>query len=96
VTTWEEYLSGFSPADRAEFLAWYETRPEPIQRLIRSYPAGVGMSIDGRTAWVVSYCETEGGDPGVMFSHTDPRSDYEGAMAARFFVCADHLTLESP
>jgi hypothetical protein len=90
-TAWDQYLSGFDdPEKRKAALAWFDSRPPAIQSLAHRFPPGSETVIKDRTAYVVGYCET-GDEPGLFFTHTDPRGDYEEAVRSKFFVCGEHL-----
>jgi hypothetical protein len=67
---------------------WMATLPESTQRLVREFPPGTVVAIDGTVHWVVSYGED---DDIVRISSVDPHLDYEGAMATRMPICAQHL-----
>jgi hypothetical protein len=83
---WDLYLARLGPEMRQRVQAWFDSRPEPIQRLMFRCPPGSWLEIHGRPAFVVSYAQD-----GIFMSHTNPSTDHKKALAERFFVCADHL-----
>ena len=63
---------------------WLEGRPRVIRDLAHEFPPGTPLRArDGSVAYVVGYCE----DGGVTMSSVPPGTDYDEAMASRFYVC---------
>lgn len=74
-----------------EFKAWLETRPQCIRDAAALYPPGICFPIDGTPYYVISYAEAKGEFSGVHASTTDPRDDYQTALATREFICIHTL-----
>lgn len=63
--------------------AWLATRPPVVQDLARRFPPGTVMQTNQGRAWVIAYCD----DGGIELTHIDPSTNYEQAVAERFYVC---------
>jgi hypothetical protein len=87
--SWEACLDCLGGEERIAAEKWYNSRPPSIQALIRRFPPGTVRTIKGRTAYLIGFKTT-----GLTFSYTNPRVDYDEAVATRFFVCSDHLNEE--
>lgn len=74
---------------RKELAAWLKTRPEKVQGLAAEFPPGWEFEYEGVTYYVVGYTESDR----LIISPIRPTNDedYEASMAARTYVCADHL-----
>ncbi len=66
--------------------AWLSTRPASVQRLAAEFPTGTLLRCRGRTLHVVGWTETDR----LIVTEPDPAADWETAMAAKEYVCADH------
>ncbi len=74
--------------ERAKALAaWIATRPQCVQRLAEEFPVGTVVGIHGRKLYLIGW--TEGDE--LILSSIDPFADYEGATAAREYLCASHV-----
>jgi hypothetical protein len=72
--------------------AWIASRPASIQAMIRKYPPGTRLLIDGQVYHVISYFEPKGDQPaGLGISLVDPAKDYEAAMRSKCYLCEEHL-----
>lgn len=74
-----------------EMKAWIATRHPAIAALVREFPPGTALVVDGQRARVVSYKEDAGDDHGLGLSFVNPCVDYEAAVESRFPVCAKHF-----
>jgi hypothetical protein len=74
-----------------ELEEWINSRPESIKALYKRFPVGTRLEIDGKLIFVVGYQETDR-EPGLLVSEIDPVAEYDKAIDARFFVCADCLS----
>jgi hypothetical protein len=95
MTNFDRYLAKLKPDDRREVLRWVESRPPKIRALCHRFPPGWWTMIKGRKVYVIGFAETAD-QPGVYWTYIDPRRDYEGAMAAKFFLCGAHLPEQTP
>jgi hypothetical protein len=69
------------------FEGWLASKPPHIVALAREFPLGsIFREPTGRTFHLVGY--TDAGN--LIVSEVDPFKDYDGAMAAKQFLCADH------
>lgn len=74
------------------FARWLKTRPEAIRRLAARFPPESTFELEGKILYLIGYSEAEEpGQEGLIVSPVDPKADYEGAMAAKIYLCADCL-----
>ena len=75
-----------------QFAGWLRTRPAKVQAFAAKYPLlpGDTWDNDGELLWFIGY--TEWGDSGVglIVSPVNPSTDYDGAIAAKRYICPDH------
>lgn len=69
------------------YQAWLASRPEVVQRLAHQFPPGTRVHLDGDLHWVVGW--DEGGL--LILSPINPSVDYDAALAAKVYLCPDHL-----
>lgn len=62
---------------------WIASRPPAVQVLARKYPPGTKFKIHEQELYVVGFSE----QGHILVSETDPRKDYEKAVATRGPVC---------
>ena len=93
MTRWERYLASLGTgALRAEAEAWADSRPPAIRDLCRRFPPGSRVAVDDRPpAHVIGYAEADDGTTGLWLTHLSPYDDYDAALAARFYLCAEHV-----
>jgi hypothetical protein len=53
MNAWKTYLKQASPARRKSILDWYSGRPKGVQSLVRRYPPGTTVMVDGKACYVV-------------------------------------------
>ena len=70
---------------------WFESRPPKIQALIREFPPGTVLNVEGERVYVVSYTEREDDGVGLSVTPINPSVDYEGSLDFRRHLCLDHL-----
>ena len=66
---------------------WGLARPKSVRRLMRKFTPGDSLEIHGQQYWLLGF--TEGQD--LIVSQVNPSEDYDGALASREHVCADHF-----
>ena len=63
--------------------AWFDSRPPQIQALVREFPPGTILNVQGDRMHVVAFTESDNGEPvGLEVSAIDPHVDYDGAVDA--------------
>jgi len=70
-----------------ELEKWLDGRPEIIKQMATKYPPGSHLTVDGKTAWVVSF--DEAGSIGLSF--INPFQNYDEAMNNIFKICGKCL-----
>jgi hypothetical protein len=92
LSPWDQFLASFTdPEARDAALGWVNSRPPAVRDLVRRYPPGSLLMLQGRPAYVISYQEVADGLPGLNVSYIDPSTDYDRAMASKLFICEEHL-----
>jgi hypothetical protein len=67
---------------------WIASRPPSVQALARRFPVGEVVQIsDDPVRYILGYTENEM----LIVSQTDPRVDYDKAVATKEYLCADHV-----
>jgi len=70
---------------------WFSGLKPEVQEVVRRYPPGTELLVDGQIQWVVSYPQTESGEIGLFVSQINPFFDYETAQAHKHYICPDHI-----
>lgn len=78
-------------AESQEYLAWYNTRPPEVQRLIDRFKPGMAVAHEGQILYVMGYAETKDGPPGLYLTPIWPGRNYDEAVAGKRFVHAECL-----
>jgi hypothetical protein len=73
------------------FKEWISDKPEEIKKSAGKFPVGSTFDIRGTLHHLIGF--TESGD--LIVSEIDPFEDYDGAIAGKKYVCADHFQEES-
>lgn len=68
-------------------MRWLASRPESVQRLAAEFPMDSVFTVKGVKMWIIGYTESDS----LLITPINPDLDYEGAMAARRRLCAQHL-----
>lgn len=81
---------------KAAFEAYLLTRPRKVADLMRRYPPGTRVEVDGEILWMIGAGETEA-DPVLILSRINPAEDYAAATAEaeRVVICPSCLEDES-
>lgn len=78
-----------TPAQEQAWKEWIATRPECVQKLAAEFPPGTKIIFegDGTIAFIIGYNE----DDSLIITKVDPSRDYQKALEARRYICAEHL-----
>lgn len=92
-TAYNEWRDSLGPEEQVAAQEWVDSRPSEVQDLIRRFPPSATVTIEGEVHYVMGYQEVEKSPPGLLLTPICPGADYEGAVAAKKFVCADHILM---
>lgn len=80
------------PTSSPEFEEWVASRPPSVQALMAEFAMGSHYIIDGELHHLIGFTE----DDKLILSTVDPAEDYDGALDARVYLCAEHVRAARP
>ena len=70
-----------------EWEKWLASRPQEVQRVAKAFPVNTAFQFKDEMLYLVGYSEYDDG-VGLICSHINPGTDYNGAIDDRVDICA--------
>jgi hypothetical protein len=74
--------------------AWLADKPECVKELAKKFNPSSIFDIGGEIYYLIGFAEPDEGDPegaGLIISKFNPATDYDSAMANKYYICAKHF-----